>query len=196
MNISKANLLVRNKCLHASFAATPTQAPLVVFLQPYHVHFSTRLFQARINADIKKCTPLKQNQHFQKARSPRIPPKIGPESTTESTTETTPESIPWSQEHPSPAFHPPGDHDLNAGTNTSSNTITTATKTSTQVPTRARRRPRPKHRRQHYVQREHDGDHVPVSQPPPLLTLFHDADIMGQKSERTFTGGVHYHLSR
>ena len=146
MNISKANLLVRNKCLHASFAATPTQAPLVVFLQPYHVHFSTRLFQARLNADLKKCTPLKQNQHFQKARSPRIPPRIDPESTTE----TTPESIPWSQEHPSPAFHPPGHHDLNAGTNTSSNTITTATRTSTQVPTRARRRPRPKHKRQHH----------------------------------------------
>ena len=66
--------------------------------------------------------------------------------------------LPWSQEHPSPPFHPPGDHDLNASTNTSSNTITKATRTSTQVPTRARRRPRPKHRRQHHFQCKHNGD--------------------------------------
>ena len=45
MNISKANLLVRNKCLHASFAATPTQAPLVVFLHPYHLPNHAMLFE-------------------------------------------------------------------------------------------------------------------------------------------------------
>ena len=49
MQISKANLGFGNNCFHASFAATPTQAPLVVCFEPYDVHFSTSaVFQCAI----------------------------------------------------------------------------------------------------------------------------------------------------